>query len=114
MMARVATAPDERMHSSRLLTKADYRLIQARLMLSLLRLKALWLKANFDPNQPRVPRGHPDEDVVAGRSGGAELEAEFDRIVGFGYVADIRKLRLRLEPGRPRQVEMRVSYWSKQ
>lgn len=40
--------------------RAEYRRCYARLIASYLRFKALWLKANFDPNQPRVPRGHSD------------------------------------------------------
>ena len=39
---------------------AKYHLSQARFWSAFLRLQALRLKANFDPNQPRVPRGYPD------------------------------------------------------
>jgi len=44
----------------RIYTPAERQLISYSLELSLLKLEALLLKANFDPNQPRVPKGNSD------------------------------------------------------
>ena len=48
------------------------------------------------------------DDVISGRASAAKLEAEFDRIVGHGYVTDMPANSLQDQPGRPRRVEMRA------
>ena len=48
---------------------AERQLISFQLELSLLKLEALLLKANFDPNQPRVPKGNSDGGKWADRPG---------------------------------------------
>lgn len=44
----------------RLLQDLRYELAATGVMLHAIRLRMLVRKANFDPNQPRVPRGNPD------------------------------------------------------
>jgi hypothetical protein len=53
----------------------------ARVEIALENLKQIWLKANFNPNQPRVPAGHPDGGQWTGGDGQAELGLNDPRIL---------------------------------
>jgi hypothetical protein len=52
-------------------TQVRLELASLRLELALLRLGERWRKANFNPNQPRVPAGNPDGGQWTSEGGGA-------------------------------------------
>lgn len=51
------------------LRRLHYQLAAARVVAAAKRLAELLGKANFDPNQPRVPRGNPDGGQWTGEGG---------------------------------------------
>ena len=62
------------------LDRARYDLAALQVEVQLLRLQLIY-KANFNPNQPRVPRGHPDGGRWS-RVGGSVEDSEASRRVG--------------------------------
>ena len=88
----------------RIYTPAERQLISYSLELSLLKLEALLLKANFDPNQPRVPKGNSDGGNWTDSSGfgGGSAYRELRRQRRYAqnrtssrYQADLRAHELR-------------------